>query len=39
MAPDTRFQDLKKLEDSLESANKEQSLKYEQIMKLLERYG
>jgi hypothetical protein len=39
MAPDMRFQDLKKLENSLESVNKEQSLKYEPVMKLLEGYG
>lgn len=39
MAPDMRFQDFKKLENSLESVNKEQSLKYELVMKLLEGYG
>jgi tRNA A-37 threonylcarbamoyl transferase component Bud32 len=39
MAPDTRAQDLRRLEDSLVSANKEQATKYEQVTKLLEGYG
>lgn len=39
MTPDTRAQDLRRLEDFLESANKEHAMKYEQVTKLLEGYG
>jgi len=39
MPPDTRTQDLRHLEESLESANKEHATKYEQVTKLLEVYG
>ena len=39
MTPNMRSRDLKKLEYSLESANKEQTKKYEQVMMLLEGYG
>lgn len=39
MALETRLQDLKRIEDSLDAASKEQSQKYEHVMKLLEFYG
>ena len=39
MTPDTRAHDLRRLEDFLESANKEHATKYEQVTKLLEGYG
>ena len=39
MPPDTRTQDLRRLEESLQSANKEHAAKYEQVTKLLEVYG
>jgi hypothetical protein len=39
MVPDTRAQDLRRLEESLEFANKEHAVKYEQVTKLLEVYG
>jgi predicted outer membrane protein len=39
IAPDTRSQDLKKLEDSFDVANKEQSQWHEQVLNLLETYG
>jgi hypothetical protein len=39
MPPETRSQDLKKLEDSLEVANKEQSARHVQVLTQLETYG
>jgi len=39
MPPDTRSQDLKKLEESFEVANQAQSVRHEQVLTLLETYG
>ena len=39
MPPDTRTQDLRRLEETIESANKEHAAKYEQVTKLLEVNG
>lgn len=39
MPPETRSQDLKKLEDSFEVANKEQSARHTQVLTQLETYG
>jgi hypothetical protein len=39
IALDTRSQDLKKLEDSFDVVNKEQSMRHEQVLTLLETYG
>ena len=39
MPPDTRSQDLKKLEESFEVANKEQMVRHEKVLAMLETYG
>lgn len=39
MALDTRFQEIRKLEESMKAANEDQAQRHEQVMKLLEIYG